>query len=96
MVRTLLLTVFVITSYLLSLHFTIMYWFYPREFALSPCTNSFYRYTTIRRAAVFTLGFPITALLLGSFILADTIKTFVCMVVEGFIYLWKLALFGKE
>ncbi len=96
MVGTLLLTTFVFMSYLVSLYLTLLYWIFPREFALSPYTNSFFRYTTIRRAAIFTLGFPITALLLGGFMLTDTMKTFVCVVVEGFIYLWKLALFGKE
>jgi hypothetical protein len=96
MVGTLLLTIFVVSSYILSLYFTIMYWFYTREFARLMFETSFFPYITIRRAAIFTLGFPLTALLLGGFILADTMKTFVCAVVEGFIYLWKLALFGKE
>ena len=99
MIGTLLLTIFILSSYILSLYFTIMYWFYTHQFVQLMYDFSFFGYITNRRAAIFTIGFPITALLLGVFMLISLIsymKTFVCVVIEGVVYLWKLALFGKE
>ena len=100
MVGTLLLTTFVFMAYLVSSYLTLLYWIFPHQRVW--VTNSVSLFgtgffcTTKRRMAIFTLGFPITALLLGGFMLANLMKTFVYAVVEGFIYLWKLALFGKE
>ena len=103
MIGTLLLTIFVFGSYIVSLYFTLLYWIFPHQRvwvtnSVSLFSGGFFRITE-RRMAIFTIGFPITALLLGVFMLISLIsymKTFVCAVIEGFVYLWKLALFGKE
>lgn len=96
MIVTLLLTIFILSSYILSLYITIMYWFYTHQFVQLMYDFPFFGYITNRRAAIFTIGFPITALLLGCFMLISYMKTFVCEVTKGVVYLWKLALFGEE
>lgn len=100
MIGTLLLTIFIFGAYIVSLYLTLLYWLFPHQRvwvtnSVSLFSDGFFCITK-RRMAIFTLGFPLTALLLGGFMVAVLMKTFVSVVVEGFIYLWKLALFGKE
>lgn len=95
-----LLTIFVFESYIVSLYFTLLYWIFPRQRvwvtnSVSLFSGGFFRITE-RRMAIFTIGFPITALLLGCFMLISLISAFVCVVIDGFVYLWKLAIFGEE
>lgn len=98
-----LLTIFIFVAYIVSLYFTLLYWIFPHQRAWVTSSVSLFSggffHITERRMAIFTIGFPITALLLGVFMLISLIsymKTFVCAVIEGFVYLWKLALFGEE
>ncbi len=103
MIGTILLTIFVFVAYIVSLYFTLLYWIFPHQRvwvtkSVSLFSGGFFRITE-RRMAIFTIGFPVTALLLGIFMLISLIsymKTFVCVVIEGVVYLWKLVLFGKE
>ena len=103
MIGTILLTIFMFVSYILSLYFTLLYWVFPHQRVWVMSTVSLFSggffCITERRMAIFTIGFPVTALLLGGFVLIGLIsymKTFVYALIDWFVYLWKLALFGKK